>query len=83
MCRQMSAPASYSTEYCSESYYDPVAKKSHAMPRLKPRKKQYSVTLPNSYSRQTSVPVTTSSPLATNFIQCERIVSIDFKETKL
>jgi len=83
MHRQMSAPASYSTEYCSESFYDPVAKKSHAVPRLKPRKEQYSVTLPTCYSRQTSVPVTTSGPLATNFIHWKRIDSIEIQESKV
>ena len=83
MRRQMSAPASYSTEYCSESYYDPVAKKSHAVPRLKPRKEQYSVTPPTCYSRQTSVPFTTSGSLATNFIHWKRIDSIEITETKI
>ena len=47
---------------------------------LETRKKQYSVTLPTSYSRKTFVPVTTSSPLATNFLQWKRIES---RESKL
>jgi len=37
-------PPKYSEEYCGNSYYDPKAGRSHAMPKLQSTKKQYSVT---------------------------------------
>jgi len=80
--RQWSAPASYSPQYCPNSYYNPIIGKSYAMPKMKAAtKRQYSLTPTCHFSRQLSSPATNNR--LENFNQCKSITSFEVKESNL
>jgi len=68
-------PPKYSEEYCPDSYYDPKAGRSHAMPKLK---KKYSIT---PASKQILLPAIFTPP--ENFTQRKRISTTAVKESEL
>ena len=69
---QMSTPASYSTEYCPNSYYNPKIGRSYAMPKLNSTEGHYSLNHPD---RQMSA--------LEHSTQWKRIPSVEVKESEL